>query len=465
MTDLAQFEQAQKLILSGAAPGVSAYRVTIGKHTVDAVVSSPQGAVDLCHVLDSLMQKTRRVRARTAGSRYMPPLPVGTAPRLLSIEVNDYLNDASVSGCSPTTIKKYRRILRLLSVVTGDIEVNKITRDHIRAYWDVFRWWPKNAGKKNVLRGLTDDQILEFGKQEGGKPPADSYRNLAWKVLNGFFNKLAEQDAIARSPFVGLPKFKDRAVKTGRALTDQELQKIFDPQTFPQWAVKYPHRWWAPMIALYTGARINEICQLKAADIIEEHGMWCFAFQTTDDEDLAESDGVTTRQQLKCPSSVRTIPIAQPLLDSGFLDFVADINFHKHPRLFPNLNVTFDKGTGQPDGRGYSGAQVTQFGEYLKANTNLEKGIGSHAFRHTIASRLKSTRGGNVDVELIATITGHAPDRRVPTLQLRYIHTDPAELRQLQADALAKYLPPVSLPPYVPGQFLSRLRPGAKVYP
>ncbi|MCY1383111.1 hypothetical protein D9M69_712040 [compost metagenome] len=93
----------------------------------------------------------------------------------------------------------------------------------------------------------------------------------------------------------------------------------------------------------------------------------------------------------------------------------------------------------------------------------MKKGVGSHAFRHTLSTRL-SGRPANVDLELIATITGHVPDMRVPTLQRRYIHCDPAELREYQAEALAKFTPPVTLPVYTQGQFLSRLRPGAKVY-
>ena len=464
MTDLPQFEQVRQSLLTSADPGVSVYRIKVGKHTVESVVSSAQGVIDLCTVLDNIFEKTRRIRPRTSGSRYMEPLPIGSKPRLLSIEVKDFLNDMRVSGCLKSTIDKYARALRLLSVVTGDILVSKIDRTHIRLYWDAFRWWPKNAGKRNELLGLSDEEILAFGKREAGAPPANSYVRLNWRVLNAFFSRLCEQKTIGHSPLDGMPKFNKGHVKTGRALTDDELRQIFEPETFQAWARKYPHRWWAPIIALYTGARINEICQLKVADILEEHGMWCFAFRTTEDEDLAQMR-VKTRQQLKCANSTRTIPIPQPLLDAGFLEFVEDVKTHKHLRLFPNLNASLDKTTGELDGRGYCGAHVAQFGKYLRSNTQLEKGIGSHAFRHTLSSRLKSTRGGNVDVELIATITGHAPDTRVPTLQVRYIHTDPAELRELQAEALAKYCPPVVLPQYVPGQFLSRLRPGAKVYP
>jgi len=75
----------------------------------------------------------------------------------------------------------------------------------------------------------------------------------------------------------------DKAI---RLFEDADLQAIFDPATFIPWAKK-PQYWWAPMLGLYTGARVNEVCQLKLTDIIEERGVWCIAFQKTLDQDLA----------------------------------------------------------------------------------------------------------------------------------------------------------------------------------
>jgi integrase len=36
---------------------------------------------------------------------------------------------------------------------------------------------------------------------------------------------------------------------------------------------------------LYTGARINEVAQLKLNDIVQESGVWCIRIQKTIDSD------------------------------------------------------------------------------------------------------------------------------------------------------------------------------------
>ena len=63
--------------------------------------------------------------------------------------------------------------------------------------------------------------------------------------------------------------------------------------------MKAPHRWWVPMIGLHTGARINEVAQLKLNDIVQEAGVWCIKIQKTVDADLSHRDRNRSRQSLK----------------------------------------------------------------------------------------------------------------------------------------------------------------------
>ena len=59
-----------------------------------------------------------------------------------------------------------------------------------------------------------------------------------------------------------------------RPFSDEELKTLFDPKTYLPWAKTAPHYWWGPILGLYTGGRVNEIAQLKVADIVERHGQW-----------------------------------------------------------------------------------------------------------------------------------------------------------------------------------------------
>ncbi|SDW70516.1 hypothetical protein SAMN05421681_102599 [Lysobacter enzymogenes] len=56
-------------------------------------------------------------------------------------------------------------------------------------------------------------------------------------------------------------------VETGRSFTTAELQAIFGPSAYRPWAKKYPHRYRAPILGLYSGARVTEVAQLYVDDI------------------------------------------------------------------------------------------------------------------------------------------------------------------------------------------------------
>ena len=445
-----------------AAQGRSFVRVTVRHVVIEADIGCAEDMVELGGLVERAIDKTKRRRLRYPESRYVQLIPAGTKARLLSVEIKDFIRDCQESGLSPSTLERYQGALAMLMATTGDVNVAEISKEHIRDYWtETFRWWPHHAGSRNDLKGLTDAQILTIGKKEAPKPRSYKFYCLNDSILEAFFERLLEDKAIENSPMRGVKKRKDKSgPQAERNLSDSDLQEIFNAENYARWAKKYPHRWWCPMIGLYTGARVSEVCRLHVSDIIEQHGMWCFSFQGVIDEHAQDDNNRTVP---KTEGSRRVIPIAQPLIDAGFLSFVQDVKDAKRARLFPQLKPKRDSKTGEIYSSGYGAQQIVQFGEYLRANTSLKKGVGSHAFRHTLSTRLSGSPA-DVNVELIATITGHMPDLRVPTLQRRYIHCKPEELRAYQAEALGKFNPPVVLPTYTSGQFLSRLRPGAKVY-
>jgi integrase len=235
----------------------------------------------------------------------------------------------------------------------------------------------------------------------------------------------------------------------GRAFTDDELKGIFDPKTFVPWAMKRPQRWWVPILCLYTGARVTEIAQLKLADVIQEHGTWCLWIRKTTDVDQVEG-ALYSRQTLKGKASIRKIPVPQPVIDAGFLDFVEDMKALKHPRLFPHLSAGQDLKTGLPNGKGYGCLMISDFKRHLQKMGIAGKQIAFHAFRHYFITSLVEA---GEDPELIATITGHAARKTVPVLQNHYVHVSQQLHRQQQVAAMAKLAPPVKLPRYKKGQF------------
>ncbi|MFZ4539143.1 tyrosine-type recombinase/integrase [Propionivibrio sp.] len=148
---------------------------------------------------------------------------------------------------------------------------------------------------------------------------------------------------------------------------------------------------WLPLIALATGARLEEIAQLRVEDLIldRQHGP---LMRITD-----EGEG----QQLKTESSRRIIPIHPQLIDAGLLRYADLVREARHDWLFPELVADHDGRRGANFGK--------WFQRYLRDTSGLgilDPAVVYHSFRHTFKT---FCRAASIDEEVSDTLTGHAP--------------------------------------------------------
>ncbi|MCU1118933.1 site-specific integrase [Stenotrophomonas muris] len=454
-----------KSYLSDSTGTLTLTNVRIGRVRIgEMIVSGREAAIHAQEIINDACERARRARLGKNATRYPEPLPVAAPARLLSIEIRDYLADRERMGLTRNTIEATARSLNLLQMACGDIPVSRVDHVHIYRLWELMRWAPPLLQSDPQYRNYTYEQALAQGKALCVQPPAPATVEKHRRFLVTFFGRLEKAKAIAGSPMHFFPEAKKDLVidpdKAERLFDEEDLRRIFAPNTFIPWAMKAPHRWWVPMIGLYTGARINEVAQLKLADVAQESGVWCIKIQKTVDADLSHRDRNRSRQSLKGKAAVRTIPIPQPLLDAGFLAFVEDIRACGHPRLFPHLSAGVRRDNGDTNAR-YSQGILNQFSRYMK-DLGFPKGIGFHAFRHTIATELHHMGVADED---IALVTGHSISKRVPVLHEAYFHKKPALARMKQIAVLEKYRPDVVLPVYQAGQFKTALSDPRKFYP
>lgn len=433
----------------------------------DLEVIGREAANSLYNLIELSCLRTQRNRVRKDGTRFLDILPPGTPGRALSEEMRDYLSDMRRRKLKPNTIGKTERTLTILKMVTGDIEVSRIDYKHMLRMWELLRWAPSKLVSDPALNKQSADALIAMGMASKKKALDNETLALHHRSLSAFFNYLVENDAIGRSPMKGfkLPKkLKARKVrKVLRLFTDADMGKIFDPATFIPWASEHPHRWWCPILALYTGARIGEIAQLHVEDVTHApNGSLSIQIHAVIDPDLADKE-IQSRMSVKGETAIRSIPLADPVLAAGFREFLADLKRHGHRRLFPHLSAGVNRKTGETNAR-YAAAVQREFGSYLKG-LGFPKGVGFHAFRHTLASDLDDLGIQEADVALI---TGHAIDKTAPSLSSNYYHPgsrQPARRNARKTKALKAYRPKVVVPVYRSGQFDGVLRLGNVFYP
>lgn len=409
-----------------------------GTRVGQAQIDSPEDAALFADMLrsarseepaEAVLARAERRRAQVkAGSER---LAAAGAPRL-SKAIADHLGDLERARLNQKTIIESRHTLRLFAgILVDDLHVNRLTQDHVRAFFDGVRWWPSNATKRKPYKDQSILTVIALAKANKEPEPAAYTLAKHRQRLSVFFVSLVNAGVLERSPLAGVRAVSTPdAEDTGEPFTDAQLQAIFDPVAFPGWAKKYPHRWFGPILGLYSGARVNEIAQLRVEDIDTIDGIPGFFVRSA-----------RAGQSIKNKNSRRFVPLAQSVLDAGFLTYVEEVKQAGHAQLFPNLpNST---------GLGYGRQLSRQFSVYIKSCGITAKGQGFHGFRHTIASKLDEA---GASASAIGALTGHGTGQTV----LEKFYIDRRTLPDRVA-TIAKFVPPVALEKYAAHQFSEQL--------
>lgn len=387
------------------------------------------------------------VASQQAPSAPMPATPAPPAPAVPSMLFTDAFENY-----------RERRILakqggdvdlkatqRIFAEVNGNKPLAEITDDDILNFERATANWPVNASRLKRYAGMSAADIVSdsLRRQKARDPElvliADNTQRKHRDGLAAFFNWAVSKKKMTASPMDGDTRQQDHRIKrrqVRRPFRAEELARIFDPSTFMSWTEDRPHYFWAPWIALYSGARLNEIAQLYLDDIQSPHGIPGFSI------------GAFRRdQRVKGSNSARFVPFAKPLLDAGLLTYVDEVRTAGHHRLFPHLKYGDDYGD-------YLGDRFIKYLKDigLKTEDNPDApGMGFHWFRHTAGDAVVNLSSSNL--HHAAGITGHAKSTILPGELSTYVQ--PAELRsKLKSLNSMKLLQP---PKYVPGTFESAL--------
>lgn len=301
----------------------------------------------------------------------------------------------SSDGVTPKSMASYRLTIDVANEVFGrDRNIETITSEDCRSYRNQLRKLPSNAKKKYPRLTLLD----------AAKAHTDDSTRLSISSVNRhLFNlstifKFAQQEGfIDKNPAAHIKQFHEKKKTARSPFSHQELATIFnaplftgckdDERGYSKRGNNHPrrHRFWVPLIGLFTGMRLNEICQLLVDDIVEEAGLHLIRVEAN------EEMGNT----LKTEQSKRDIPIHEELIRIGLLEHVTAIKKAGHKRLFPSI-------TPSADGS-YSSNFTKWFNKFLKSLKIKRDGICFHSFRHTFRDAM---REANIEREIAAQLGG-----------------------------------------------------------
>lgn len=316
----------------------------------------------------------------TAGSAVAEVVPY-------SIAVQEYLAEGQKGGLwVAKTISEKRDALQLLGQITSNKPISLLTKADARLAKAVLSKLPKNRSKNPRTRDLSLAEMLAV---EGVPKVAartinayvSAFQSFArWAVNNGHANENVFANTRVQI------KTRDRS-KQRAAFDATQLNVMFQHLTSnPDNLVNKDDHRWPTLIAMFTGARLNEVAQLHTSDIRQHEGIWCI--------DINDDDG----KMLKTSASRRLVPVHQQLLEVGLVNFVESRSGGLAVRLFPSLSYSAQNGYGRNVGRWFNEKFLPTLG--MKQNTFV-----FHSLRYSMVTLLTQAE---VPDSRVKAIMGHS---------------------------------------------------------
>lgn len=195
------------------------------------------------------------------------------------------------------------------------------------------------------------------------------------------------------APLKNVKFSKTRSNEQRNSYTKSDLKKMFNSDQYIQGGHKQQSHFWVPLIGLYTGARLNEICQLQVKDVYldRETKRWVF--------DINEDKKSDPNKSLKKPFHARLVPVHKKLIELGFIDYLDSQK--KQKRLFSDLPfVSSNNKYGDKLQRWFNRT-------YLKNCQITTTNTSFHSLRHTVITHLVNDKG--IDPNRIAVGFGQTP--------------------------------------------------------
>lgn len=328
---------------------------------------------------------------------------IGSKAKTLTEVFEAYKNDRLLSGDNRSTrasLADFEGTVRRFVQMFGDLPVTEVTRRTVQEYRAKLAAFPiKMPGASK----LSANELIARAQSDGLPTLSPATIRNRLRVLGavlGFAVRMAwisenPVDASGVAKAAGITAARSKASRRRKDYNTGELGTIFRSALFTEEGWR-PVRsdfgqalYWLPILLYYTGARREELCQLRVIDVQAEEGVTFLSILGTPDDD---DDGRT----VKTESSRRRVPLHPDLLALGFMDYYGTLP--ASGLLFPSL---------QRNHRGFYSTNVAKaWTKYLRNVVSLDSPASPlHGFRHTFKTL---SRQVGIPEDVHDAITGHS---------------------------------------------------------
>lgn len=304
-----------------------------------------------------------------------------------------------------------------LNILSGNKPINRLTvEDFERIYSQIFDIRVSRGAKLPSPDSPSDSILANEGEQRIGSKTVEKI-TIRLGALHSFAFRKGMTTIPPNSPdkpSINHHRAGEKAVE--KAFSKSDLEEIFSGYLYTGTALDrsnavFPYQFWLPLLGLFTGGRLNELCQLDTEDVskTEAEGIWTISMMDDElDRPLPKS--------LKNQSSRRILPIHSELIRMGFLTFVEQAITEGREKLFSDgLTYNLKKGWGSNATHffcRFPSPSTPAAGYFFKCGIRVRHADGKtdrknfHSFRHTFTD-LAREAGGEAYL-VLPDLTGHS---------------------------------------------------------
>ncbi|WKA63179.1 site-specific integrase [Pectobacterium aroidearum] len=310
---------------------------------------------------------------------------------------------------------KIRSRIEHFTEIMGDMSLGELDREVVKDYVTRMQSMPGNLylmrrrykisdTHKLIEKALADGQPV-MSRDAIGRHIESLGSMLKWAKSERYLLDNPAENLLAQSrPTVREQDRRD-------LFTEDELLRIFSadwfkngagaPNQYGRYTSFRPFHYWLPLLALYVGGRINELCQLYLADLrVDKNGVAYIDFNLdTPDKMMDEEAQAGGDKSLKTVNAIRQVPLHPRLIELGLLEYVNALKAAGYDRLFPELKHNKIKGYRAAASKWFN---ENYFGKVLGFPRNGKKTF--HSLRHTFINAVDEFESNE---RTIAQLVGH----------------------------------------------------------
>lgn len=321
----------------------------------------------------------------------LKPVKLETSYKILGKYTQRRLNKAKKLS-KLKHIRQDHQILEGILHFIGFLDLNELDREGAEQIADAYFLRPKNPSKHSELCGYQGYELIQRNKSlKEPKPYISKSTALGhFEKMSTFLNWAKSRGYVAENVFYRLYVERTNEGKSVFPFNSKQLSAIFSMPDYVKHKYLHPYYYWLPILLRYTGARMNELCQLRKVDIVLADGIYCIWIREGSDDQTVKT------------GKMRLVPLHDEILAKGFIEFV---NSQTDVRLFPELPLV----------NGYYSNNASKWFARRREKLGMgpNSGFDGHSFRRSFINELKQKL---VTKSLVEDIVGHEHAEKVAKL-------------------------------------------------